>query len=81
MESRRKKNKKAYYMYDPEKDVKSADTTYNFSNMSGNEIKNPKNSKLKEYKSPTELDLDEEVEPEPEQETPKEDTPSVNVPN
>jgi hypothetical protein len=26
MEARRKKNKKAYYMYDPEKDVKSADT-------------------------------------------------------
>ena len=81
MEARRKKNKKAYYMYDPEKDVKSADTTYNFSNMSGNEVKNPKNSKLKEYKSPTEIDIDEEVEPEPEVESVKEDTPSVVVPN
>jgi hypothetical protein len=78
MEARRKKNKKAYYMYDPEKDTKTADTTYNFSNMSGNEIRNPKNSKLKEYKSPTELDID-EPEPEPEQETPK-DEPSVIVP-
>jgi hypothetical protein len=79
-EERRKKNKKAFYMYDPEKDMKSADTTYNFSNTSGNEIRNPKNSKLKEYKSSTEVDLDEEVEPEPETESVKEDIPSVVVP-
>jgi hypothetical protein len=79
-EERRKKNKKASYMYDPEKDKKPSDITYNFSNTSGNEIKNPKNSKLTEYKSPNELDIEEEVEPEPETVTVKEDTPSVNVP-
>jgi hypothetical protein len=65
-EARRKKNKKAYYMYEPEKDVKEADTTYNFSNVSGNEIKNPKNLRLTEYKVSSELDIDEEAEPEPE---------------
>ena len=80
-EERRKKNKKASYMYDPEKDKKPSDITYNFSNTSGNEIKNPKNSKLTEYKSSNELDIEEEVEPEPETVTVKEDTPSVIVSN
>jgi hypothetical protein len=66
MENRRKKNKKAYYMYDPEKDIKEADSNYNFSNASGNEIKNPKNLKLTEYK--IQIDTEEELEPEPEPE-------------
>jgi hypothetical protein len=65
-EARRKKNKKAYYMYEPGKDVKEADSNYNFSNVSGNEIKNPKNLRLTEYKVTTEDVIDEEFEPEPE---------------
>ena len=75
-EARRKKNKKAYYMYEPEKDVKSAETNYNFSNMSGNEIKNPKNLRLTEYK--VQSDIEEEIEPEPEvEEKPTENIPSI----
>jgi hypothetical protein len=75
-EARRKKNKKAYYMYEPEKDVKSAETNYNFSNMSGNEIKNPKNLRLTEYKILSEI---EEVEPEPEPEPEGDAKPTENV--
>ena len=68
-EARRKSNKKAYYMYEPGKDgkdVKGADTNYYFSNVSGNEIKNTKNLRLTEYKVTSEIDLEEEFEPEPE---------------
>jgi hypothetical protein len=81
MEARRKKNKKAYYMYDPEKDMKSADTTYNFSNVSGNEIKNDKNLQLKEFKITSELDVELDQEPEPEVELPSEEKSSVVPPS
>jgi hypothetical protein len=81
-EARRKANKRIQYLYDPEKDVKSADTTFNFSNMSGNEIKNPKNLQLTEYKITSELDLVEEnFEPEPEPEVaPSEEKSSIIIP-
>ena len=81
-EARRKANKRIQYLYDPEKDVKSADTTFNFSNMSGNEIKNPKNLQLTEFKITSEMDLvQENFEPEPEPEiAPSEEKSSIIIP-
>jgi hypothetical protein len=64
-EARRKNNKRAYYSYEPEKD-KEPETNYNFSNVSGNEIKNPKNLRLTEYNAKSENEIEEEFEPEPE---------------
>ena len=49
-------------MYDPKKDMKEPDTNFNFSNLSGNEIKNPKNLRLTEYKVTSEIDIEEEFE-------------------
>lgn len=63
-EERRKNNKKIQYMYDPSKEVKTAESNHNFSNVSGNEIRNEKNLRLTEFKF--KKHIEEELEPEPE---------------
>lgn len=59
-ETRRNKGKKSYFMFDPSKDVKTTDINYTFSNYSGNEIRNSKNSQLIE-KPKTEEEIEEEL--------------------
>ena len=46
IESRKKKNKRWVFSYDPNDGVKEPESNYSFANTSGNKINNPKNLKL-----------------------------------
>lgn len=48
IESRKKKNKRYTFTYEPENGVKEPATNYEFANSSGNQINNPKNLRLTE---------------------------------
>lgn len=48
IESRKKKNKRYTFTYEPENGVKEPSTNYEFANSSGNSINNPKNLRLAE---------------------------------
>ncbi len=48
IESRKKKNKRYIFTYEPENEVKEPSTNYEFANSSGNAINNPKNLRLSE---------------------------------
>lgn len=50
IEARKKKNKKWTFSYEPAEEVKEPESTYLFSNTSGNIISNPKNLKLSTIK-------------------------------
>lgn len=64
IESRKKKNRKYMFRYEPASDgIKEPDTSYIFANSSGNKITNPKNLKLSEYMKDQDIegDFDEEI--------------------
>lgn len=62
IEARKKKNKKWTFSYEPSEGVKEPESTYLFSNTSGNKIINPKNLKLSLVKKDDDVegDFDEE---------------------
>lgn len=62
IESRKKKNKRYTFQYEPENGVKEPSTSYEFANSSGNAINNPKNLRLAEkfHEDDPEGDFDDE---------------------
>jgi hypothetical protein len=63
IESRKKKNKRYTFTYEPADGIKEPITTYEFANSSGNPINNPKNLKLTEifHEDDPEGDFDDEL--------------------
>ncbi len=49
IESRKKKNKRWTFSYDPSDGIKEPESNYLFANTSGNKINNPKNLKLADF--------------------------------